>query len=46
MTKSKLLGAAGILMAAITTPASAQEAMQEPGAYARHHPWAGDYRYR
>jgi hypothetical protein len=46
MTKSKLLGAAGILMAAIATPALAQEAMQEPGAYAQHHPWASDYRYR
>jgi hypothetical protein len=46
MTKSKLRGAAGILMAAIATPALAQEAMQEPGAYAQHHPWVSDYRYR
>jgi hypothetical protein len=46
MTKSKLLGAAGILMAALAAPTLAQEAMQEPGAYAQHHPWPSDYRYR
>jgi hypothetical protein len=45
MTKSKLLGAAAILIAAIATPAIAQEARQEPGAYAQHHPWANGYYY-
>jgi len=45
MTKSKLLGAAAILIAAIATPAIAQEARQEPGAYAQHRPWANDYHY-
>jgi hypothetical protein len=46
MTKSKLLGAAAMLAAAIATPAMAQEAIQEPGAYAQAHPWASDYHYR
>ena len=45
MTKSRLLGAAAILAAAIATPAMAQEVMQEPGAYAQAHPWASDYHY-
>jgi hypothetical protein len=46
MTKLKLLGAAALLAAAIATPAMAQQAMQEPGAYAQTHPWATDYNYR
>ena len=46
MTKSGLLGAAAILAAVIATPASAQQAMQEPGAYAQNRPWANDYNYR
>ena len=46
MTKSTLVGAAAILAALIATPALAQSAMQEPGAYAQHHPWANDYDYR
>ena len=46
MTKSRLLGAAAMLAAAIATPAMAQEAIQEPGAYAQAHPWASDYHYR
>jgi hypothetical protein len=46
MMKSRLLGAAAILTAAIATPSMAQEAMQEPGAYAQAHPWASDYHYR
>jgi hypothetical protein len=46
MMKSRLLGAAAILSAAIATPVVAQEAMQEPGAYAQAHPWANNYHYR
>ncbi|HTF01304.1 MAG TPA: hypothetical protein VK621_22075, partial [Bradyrhizobium sp.] len=46
MTKSRLLGAAAILAAAIATPAMAQEAMRAPGAYAQAHPWASEYHYR
>jgi hypothetical protein len=46
MTKSRLLGAAAILAAVIVAPATAQQAMQEPGAYAKDHPWATDYHYR
>lgn len=46
MTKSGLLGAAAILAAVAATPALAQPAMQEPGAYAQHHPWSNDYNYR
>ena len=45
MTKLKLLGAAALLSMAVATPASAQTAMQEPGAYAQDHPWANDYNY-
>ena len=45
MTKSSLLSTAAIL-AVIATPAMAQEAMQEPSAYAQAHPWATDYYYR
>jgi len=45
MTKSRLLGAAAILAAVIATPAMAQQAMQEPGAYAQNHPWVNDYNY-
>jgi hypothetical protein len=46
MTKSRLLGAAAILAAAIATPAMAQQVIQEPGVYAQAHPWASDYHYR
>ena len=46
MTKSGLLAAAAILAAVIATPAMAQQAMQEPGAYAQNHPWANDYNGR
>jgi hypothetical protein len=50
MTKSRFLGAAAILAAVIAAPATAQRAIQEPGAYAhiynyRHgHPgyWPSD----
>jgi hypothetical protein len=45
MTKLKMLGAAAVLAAAIATPALAQQAQQEPGAYAQAHPWANDYNY-
>ena len=45
MTKLKLLGAAALLATAIATPATAQQAMQEPGAYRQAHPWANDYHY-
>jgi hypothetical protein len=37
MTRFKLLGAAFIL-AAIVAPASAQQAISEPGAYSFYHP--------
>jgi hypothetical protein len=46
MTKLKLMSAAALVAAAVATPAMAQEAMQEPGAYLQHHPWATDYDYR
>jgi hypothetical protein len=46
MTSSTLLGAAAVLAALIATPALAQPAMQEPGAYAQYDPWANDYDYR
>jgi hypothetical protein len=45
MTKFKLLGAALLLSATIATPAVAQQAAQEPGAYAQSHPYANDYYY-
>jgi hypothetical protein len=45
MTKSRLLGAAAMLAAVIATPAMAQQALQEPGAYRAAHPWANDYHY-
>ena len=45
MTKSRVLGAAAIMAAVIATPAMAQQAFQEPGAYAQAHPWANDYDY-
>jgi hypothetical protein len=45
MKTLKLLGAAALLTAMIATPAMAQQAMQEPGAYRQAHPWANDYRY-
>lgn len=45
MTKLKLLSAAALLAAAIATPAIAQQAIQEPGAYAQSYPWANDYDY-
>jgi hypothetical protein len=40
MTKSKLLGAATVLIAAMTSPAMAQEAIQQPGVYTQTYPWA------
>ena len=46
MTKLRILGAAALLAAVIATPAMAQQAMQEPGAYRQAHPWANDYHYR
>jgi hypothetical protein len=45
MMRSGLLGAAAMLAAVVATPALAQEATQEPGAYAQAHPWANDYYY-
>ncbi len=45
MPKLKFQGAAALLTAMIATPAMAQQAMQEPGAYAQAHPWANDYYY-
>jgi hypothetical protein len=46
MTKLRILSAAALLAAVIATPAMAQQAMQEPGAYRQAHPWANDYNYR
>jgi hypothetical protein len=40
MTKSKLLGAAAVLIVAMASPAMAQEAIQEPGVYTQTYPWA------
>ena len=40
MTKSGILGAAALLAAVIATPAMAQMATQEPGAFAQQRPWA------
>ena len=45
MTNLKILAAAAFLSAALAVPASAQQVMQEPGAYAQDHPWANDYNY-
>jgi CubicO group peptidase (beta-lactamase class C family) len=45
MAKLKLLGAAALLAGVIATPAMAQQAMQEPGAYRQAHPWGNDYNY-
>jgi hypothetical protein len=38
LTRSKIVGAAAILSMIIATPAFAQAAIQEPGAYAFYHP--------
>ena len=38
MTTFKLFSAALVLSAAVATPLSAQEAIQEPGNYAFYHP--------
>jgi hypothetical protein len=38
MTTLKLFSAALILSAAVATPVAAQQAIQEPGAYAFYHP--------
>ena len=46
MTQVRTLSAAALLAAMIATPAMAQQAMQEPGAYRQAHPWANDYHYR
>ena len=40
MTGLRILSAAALLAAVIATPAMAQQAMQEPGAYLQDHPWA------
>jgi len=40
-----MLSAAALLTAAIATPAAAQQAMQEPGAYLQDHPWANSHGY-
>jgi hypothetical protein len=40
MTKSKLLGAAAVLIAAMASPAMAQEAIQQSGVFAQSYPWA------
>ena len=40
MPKSKLLGAAAVLIVAMASPAMAQEAIQEPGVYTQTYPWA------
>jgi hypothetical protein len=45
MTGLRILGAAALLAAVIATPATAQQAMQEPGAYLQDHPWATNYGY-
>jgi hypothetical protein len=49
MTRLTFLGAAALLSAAVaisaSPPAIAQQAMQEPGAYAQNHPWATNYNY-
>jgi len=46
MTTSRMIGAAALLAAVITTPAIAQDAMQQPGVYAQAHPWVNVYHYR
>jgi hypothetical protein len=46
MTKSRLLGATVILAAMIATPALAQRAMHQHGAYAQHQGWTSDRHYR
>ena len=38
MTRFKLVGAALVLAAFVAVPVSAQQAVQEPGAYAFYHP--------
>lgn len=45
MTGLRILGAAALLAAVVATPATAQPAMQEPGAYLQDHPWATNYGY-
>lgn len=45
MTGLRIFGAAALLAAVIATPATAQQAMQEPGAYLQDHPWATNYGY-
>ena len=46
MTTSRMIGAAALLAAVVTAPAIAQEAMQQPSAYAQAHPWVNVYNYR
>jgi hypothetical protein len=46
MTRLSFLGAAALLATMVAAPVMAQEAMQEPGAYAQAHPWSNDYNYR
>ena len=45
MTGLRILGATALLAAVVATPAAAQTAMQEPGAYLQDHPWATNYGY-
>jgi hypothetical protein len=40
MTTLKTVATAALLSALVATPAFAQEAIQEPGAYAFYHPYA------
>jgi hypothetical protein len=45
MTGLRIFGATALLATVIATPAAAQPAMQEPGAYLQDHPWATGYYY-
>jgi hypothetical protein len=45
MTGLRIFGATALLATVIATPAVAQPAMQEPGAYLQDHPWATGYYY-
>jgi hypothetical protein len=46
MTPSGLLAAATILAVVIANPATAQDAIQEPGGSVPAYPWANVYNYR
>ena len=45
MSGLKIFGAAALFVTAIATSATAQTAMQEPGAYLQDHSWATNYGY-